>query len=194
MAENYKTVENSGSSESFSKITPSAKNSTNLGIDPKDAVPAWVEQTRSATEALAKQFTDLERRLNDRVEEYEKSKDSLSKELRDRADRDISRLKNEFITIIGIFVSIFTFISVEIQILSSTENVFIFAGLSLILLGGITHLTYLIRATLLERGFENKLIPLLIIGCFIFALGIVSLSIEDKDLKMKNLPTIEARL
>ena len=50
------------------------------------------------------------------------------------------KLKENIIEILGIFVAIFTFISVEIVILKSATNFYELLGLSLILIGGISFL------------------------------------------------------
>lgn len=77
---------------------------------------------------VVKEITITQRKVNDL-----NHKDKLKEE-------EIKNLRKENIELIGLFVAIFTFISVEITILKYANNSFTLFGLSLILLGAIIFL------------------------------------------------------
>lgn len=93
----------------------------------------------------------------------------------------LKRDKIELISLLGIFVSIFTFVSVEIRILQTVNNIFQIAGLTIIMFSGIILFALLIH--LISNQWihgEYKKIPwpflsMVIIALFL-GLGIIAYS------------------
>lgn len=83
---------------------------------------------------------------------------------------EIKRIKVDFIAVMGVFVSIFTFISIEIQILKYVCDFFRIAGFSLIIFGSLAGFMILLYSIFGQRKNQWRLWFL----CFIpFLLGIV---------------------
>ena len=106
------------------------------------------------------------------IEEYKKKTDKQINE----QEKEIEKIKEEtktikidFIAVIGIFVSIFTFISIEIQILKYVCDFWRIAGFSLIIFGSLSSFVILVHSIFSQKEIKNKILFFCIV---IFLLGI----------------------
>lgn len=86
------------------------------------------------------------------------------KEIRNSVAESRKQIENQKLTIIetlGIFVALFTFVSVDFQVFKSYRNPFAVAGLSMLLLGAISFLViifdfYILQARAIKNDFERN--------------------------------------
>lgn len=138
----------------FQKIIPGIK-----GM--QDRIDA-LKLKNNITEKRNKKLAKERKKLDNTIKELGKGIKTL--------DEETKTMKIDFITVIGIFVSIFTFISIEIQILRYVCDFFRIAGFSLIIFGSLIGFIILLRSIFLKKGVELKLSCLFI---FLFASGIL---------------------
>lgn len=121
-------------------------------------------------ETFDNELKKVERRLKKKLQSSENNSNNEIIKVKS----EISKLKLDFIAVIGIFVSIFTFISIEIQLLKKLDNFFSIAGFSLIMasiLAGFVVLTHFIFT---REKTENSVPKIFWKLCFIpFVLGII---------------------
>ena len=115
-----------------------------------------------------------------------------------RLSKEIERMKIDFITVIGIFVSIFTFISIEIQILRYVCDFFRIAGFSLIIFGSLSGFIILLHSIFSEKKVKRNIWCLFIFPFILgISLGSVPYMFEINNsciISEKNISEIEYRL
>ncbi|MCA9351524.1 hypothetical protein KC929_01975 [Patescibacteria group bacterium] len=97
-------------------------------------------------------------------------------QLESRLRTQIDRSKLDFITVIGVFVSIFTFLSIEVQILKFLENFWVTIGFSFILFSLLLSFGLVLhfvteRMIPVERPYKApKTVIYIILGTFVVSL------------------------
>jgi len=154
-----------------------------------------IQDTSSIDLELPKEITEYlinQKEINKDFKEFKNSIDNkteeISKKIED-VERDIKKMTNKNIETLGIFVALFTFISVSIQIFSSSINPFFNLGIFLLILISIgffiLFLDFVINQ---EKSFliSNKDIVLVIL--FLTLVGsIASIIYSHKNIKFKEL-------
>lgn len=90
--------------------------------------------------------------------------DAFFEHYKDKFEKQDSKIENQKLTIIetlGIFVALFTFISIDFQVFRSYRNPYAVGGLSLMLLGAISFLLvifdfYILQARAIKNDSNNK--------------------------------------
>jgi hypothetical protein len=96
--------------------------------------------------------------LNQRVHQLQKNVRELEAKL-ESAEQEYTNVKKDFITIFGIFAAFLTYVSVEIQILKSAEDVFILYGLSMFLLSAMLLFAIVLNSIAKDQNSWKKAMP-----------------------------------
>jgi hypothetical protein len=120
---------------------------------------------------ILKRVVDLEERFPRLEEKYKKLGDDSIK-IKEELD-NLKKEKISIVSIIGVFVAIFTFISIEIQVLRYVTDFLRITGLTLIFLGGIILLVLLINiiSTKWINGTYDKIPWIFILIVSVLTLG-----------------------
>ena len=136
----------------------------------------YKEEPKASSGLSSEQVSEIIKKLiESNIEEIEKYKKETDKQIKDQKV-EIKKLKEEtrtikidFIAVIGIFVSIFTFISIEIQILRYVCDFWRIAGFSLIIFGSLSSFVILVHSIFSQKEIKNKILAFCVA---IFLLGI----------------------
>jgi len=120
-------------------------------------------------EELKEYKEESDKQINEQEEKIKQIKTKFNEQ-----KREVKNMKIDFIAVIGIFVSIFTFISIEIQILRYVCDFWRIAGFSLIIFGSLSGFVILIHSIFSQKEIKNKILIFCIV---IFLLGIFTGSI-----------------
>lgn len=152
--ENQKVV--TSSSSSVSSSSESRKEKCILSSEEiKKTIAAIIERDRIDVKQYKEEFDN---QIKDQLNNIEGVR------------KQIEKVKIDFIAVIGIFVSIFTFISIEIQILRYVHDFFRIAGFSLIIFGSLTGFIILLHSIFSEKKVKWSIWCLCIL---LFLLGIL---------------------
>lgn len=89
---------------------------------------------------------------------------------------DLNVSKKDYLTILGIFVSLITFVSVEIQILKKARGALLLIGLSGIMIGGLSLFVMILTNFVNDNNKWSTLLkPLFVIPSFFFIVGAICL-------------------
>ncbi|MEY2665614.1 MAG: hypothetical protein RLZZ480_719 [Candidatus Parcubacteria bacterium] len=91
----------------------------------------------------------------------------------DKTKNDQRELTNNLITIFGVFASLVTFLSVEVQILKTISNPFILIGLSMLLIAIVFSLIYSIDV-IVKSESKIKWHPLLVLASISIVFSLIS--------------------
>jgi len=119
-------------------------------------------------------------------------KEFISNHVRDEIQKEIKFDKASLFTVFGIFASIVTFVSIEIQILRTVCDFWNVVGFSIISLGSL--LTFILILDYIGRGWRNefklevKQFPwiLMIFIVLLFVVGFVSVSFSESEVACKD--------
>jgi len=119
-------------------------------------------------------------------------KEFVLNNVREEIQKEIKFDKASLFTVFGIFASIVTFVSVEIQILKILCDIWNLVGFSIIILASL--LTFILILDYIGRGWRNdfklevKQFPWILIGFIIllFIVGFISISFSGKEIACKD--------
>ena len=119
-------------------------------------------------------------------------KDFVSSHVKEEIQKEIKFDKASLFTVFGIFASIVTFVSVEIQILKILCDVWDIIGFSIIILASL--LTFILILDYIGRGWRNdfkleiKQFPwiLMIFILSLFLVGFISIRFSNKEVACKD--------
>ncbi|MFN7160799.1 MAG: hypothetical protein ACK4NC_04300 [Candidatus Gracilibacteria bacterium] len=143
------------------------------------------------TQEKLKAIRDLEDRLNEVKAELDKALIIQDKKFKQELKKQKDSIENDKIRVIellGIFVAIFTFFSIEVQILKAVTDFWRIGGLTIIMLGGIVFLV-LLSLLITEFWIKGKklakipeeIIKFLFGALLLILLGAVILAFGDKN-------------
>lgn len=90
----------------------------------------------------------------------------------ERLNHLVNDLKKDYLTILGIFVSLITFVSVEIQILKEVKNPSLLIGLSSLMIGGLLLFAMtLVNFVKANNDWSNIWTPLVLTPLLLFVTG-----------------------
>jgi len=117
---------------------------------------------------LKKYKKESDKQINEQEEKIKQIKIKFDAEFNEQK-KEVKNMKIDFIAVIGIFVSIFTFISIEIQILRYVCDFWRIAGFSLIIFGSLCSFVILVHSIFSQKEIKNKILAFCVV---IFLLGI----------------------
>lgn len=135
------------------------------------------EQTQSSsTSGSTTAFSGIETQarldyLKEKIEKYE----SRMEKIKDDLDKKIDDSKIRIIETLGIFVALFTFISINFQVFKSYKNPVAISGLILILLGSLTTFITILDFLIINGSKKIKEFPveLLLLNLFFLVAGFI---------------------
>ncbi len=115
-----------------------------------------IQENKELSEKIAEQSKNITEMEEKRLAQVE-SMDDMKKEY----DSKIENSKLTIIETLGIFVALFTFISVDFQVFRSYRDIYAISGLTLILLGSISFLLlifdfYILQSRAINNNVEKK--------------------------------------
>lgn len=119
-------------------------------------------------------------------------KELVRDHVKDEIQKEIKTDKASLFTVFGIFASIVTFVSIEIQILKTICDFWNVVGFSIIMLASL--ITFVLILDYIGRGWRNdinseiKQFPwiLTIFIILLFAVGFISVSFSSKEISCKD--------
>lgn len=143
----------------------------------KDFLPRNIRTYIKNAEMMQVGLTGLKSDLDDFKEKIEVQKEELKKytdEVKNDIERKMESRQLKTVETLGIFVALFTLVSIEFQIFKIYQNAVTIGGLTLILLGSLLVFITVLDAILLnDLSWENKKLRLIIIWFFFIMAGIV---------------------
>lgn len=145
---------NSIRSEVFIRQSDSAeqdsrsKKSTGVSIDQLEQI--LIDKDRAIEEKLHKLEESIKKVVNESGEEFTKKIKVEQEKAEDKFDQKIDSSKISIIETLGIFIALFTFISIDFQVFKSYRDPVAISGLTLILLASIGFLMSIFDFFILE--------------------------------------------
>ncbi len=145
-------------------------------IDNKDSSSKARSKSSSASQTSfgASEITSL---INDQITPL---KIGLKEELENTFRQDINEYKAKIIEVLAIFVALFTFVSVDIQVFKTDISTLAAMGFTLIMLGGLLLFIIVLFYTFNQ---EVKLKGIFISSMALILIGIVCVGYEHKGIK-----------
>ena len=133
----------------------------------------------------------LSKYVNDMKSEYEKERDKVSDSIK-RHKEELENARTDNSKSLGIFVALFTFVSVSFSILPRISHPLILLGFLFVLLGSLTFLVLLL-AWILDiqryKWFTTKQIVIGLLAFILLILGLASACFGYEDMKNNDFYT-----